>query len=85
MVSANVSLADGERLQAKIYKNGSLFKTGTTIRQGGAGAPTSQVIVMDDTVATDYWEVYWEHSDSSGTKVASGAASLTYFMGARIA
>ncbi len=70
--------------EAKIFKNGALYKT-FMVRASGTGAISVPfAAIVDATADGDYFEIYVNHG-SAASKDVDGTVSRTFFQGMRIA
>jgi hypothetical protein len=77
-------IPDGSYVSAGIYKNGALYKVGSTV-PGGAiynGSSTISVTVSANGT-TDNFEL-WVLHDSGSDKIIEGETDVTYFTGSKI-
>lgn len=75
------ALADGNRVLATLYKQGSEFKRGNDTRVGGSNDGGSTVSALIKLAANEYVELYVFY-DGTGTKATVGpAVQYSYFSG----
>lgn len=80
-VGVDVVAADTGGCVAMVYKNGSLYSSGTFHSNGAAGSCLSTIaVVVEANGTTDYFELYGSHTDTTSSAFL-GAVYYTQFSG----
>lgn len=75
---------DANRLWVMIFKNGTVFKRGTTAHMSfSGGLAVSVTTIVEANGASDYFESYMRHTRPAGNTI-NGDIDLTHFSGAWI-
>ncbi len=76
-------IADGNRMQFSVYKNGAIDKTAAVKAAGVNQDGVTIAVVVDANGSTDYFELYIWHNKGSDADIDGGAMD-SFFTGAKV-